>query len=355
MVSSGAPFDARGGMAASYANIAALLSERGLRVHSRFGPSGAGRWGRFARQSEYVRVAAAIARVRPRVAVVSSADSALACVMPRRGVRLVAMSNGIEHLARSAADEFGYGQDHFKWGHRHLREPLLELVFRRADASVVLSRGQRQFVIDEWHLEPSSVHVLPQSVEDTFHVDRDLPRVPARVLWIGQWAEFKGTARLVRIVHEVARAHPESSFVLAGVRVDEAVVRATFEADVQDQLVICPVVDRSAMAELIATAHVGLVTSHFEGFGKMILEMMAGGLPVVSSRVGAAEDYITSGVSGVLYDDDAEAIDQLSELLVSSFRSDIGAEARAAVSTCRRDVVGDAWAQLVEELATGTD
>jgi glycosyltransferase involved in cell wall biosynthesis len=337
-------------MAAGYATIANLLSDQGYRVETRFGRPGGGVRGRVARQFEYVNVADAIARTRPRVAIVSSADSALASVLPRRGTRLVPMSDGIEHLARMSADNFGYGQDHFKWGHRHIREPLLKLAFRRADASVVLSRSQKQFVVDSWGVDPALVHVLPHSIEDSFHRDQGLPRVHRRVLWIGQWAGFKGRARLVHVIQEVGRAFPDASFVLAGVRVDEHIVRSAFNADVQDQLTVLPLVERAEMAELVATAHAGLVTSHFEGFGKMILEMLAGGVPVVSSRVGAAEDYIISGSSGFLYEDEGEAVEQLSGLIAHPFRSDMSDKARKSVMCCQRDVVSGAWSDLIRGL-----
>lgn len=348
LVSSGAPFDPRGGMAASYANIARLLRERGYEVAERYGPVASGRLGWFKRQSEYARVAGALQRERPRVAIVSSADSSLAALLPHR-TRIVAMSNGIEHLARLSADTHGYGQHHFTWGHRHVREPLLRVAFQRADACVVLSRGQRDFVTATWGIDPGRVHVLPQSVEDAFHERRDLPRDPDRVLWIGQWAEFKGLDRLHEIVATVVAERPSTRFVLAGVKTDPDQVTASFPAHLRGNLEVHALVERSAMVDLVATAHAGLVTSYFEGFGKMILEKLAGGLPTVASRVAASEDYIEHGVSGYLYETADDAARLLLDVLAAPYDRAMGEAARAAVRTCRRATVGDAWGAIVEE------
>jgi glycosyltransferase involved in cell wall biosynthesis len=43
-----------------------------------------------------------------------------------------------------------------------------------------------------------------------------------------------------------------------------------------------------------------LATSLFEGFGTVVIEAMAAGLPVVAADVGAASDYVRQGRSGYL-------------------------------------------------------
>lgn len=65
----------------------------------------------------------------------------------------------------------------------------------------------------------------------------------------------------------------------------------------------------AALAQAYASADVFVFPSAFESFGLVILEAMASGIPVVSARVGGAQDMIEEGVSGYTFDvDDVEAL-----------------------------------------------
>jgi glycosyltransferase involved in cell wall biosynthesis len=56
------------------------------------------------------------------------------------------------------------------------------------------------------------------------------------------------------------------------------------------------------LARAYASADVFVFPSAFESFGLVILEAMASGTPVVSSRVGGAQDMIEEGVSGCTFE-----------------------------------------------------
>jgi glycosyltransferase involved in cell wall biosynthesis len=70
------------------------------------------------------------------------------------------------------------------------------------------------------------------------------------------------------------------------------------------------------MAATLASSHVGILTSEFEGMPRFVLEMLAVGRPVVAMHLPQLEPVIHHGISGYLLaragtaDDMAEALAQ---------------------------------------------
>ena len=76
----------------------------------------------------------------------------------------------------------------------------------------------------------------------------------------------------------------------------------------------------------------------FEGFGRVVFEAMASGLPVVGARRGGYAAYITEGRDGFLFDTTAQAVGHVLRLRAETqLRSDMGAEARLSA----RRIVGE--------------
>ncbi len=57
---------------------------------------------------------------------------------------------------------------------------------------------------------------------------------------------------------------------------------------------------RSDAQTPLAAADVGILPSHEEGVSNSLIEMMAGALPVIATRVGGNVDAIVDGESGLL-------------------------------------------------------
>lgn len=101
--------------------------------------------------------------------------------------------------------------------------------------------------------------------------------------------------------------------------------------------------DRDALARLYHALDLYLVTSREEGGPMALMESMASGVPVVSTRVGMAPDLIRDGETGALVAvDDIEAIaNRARELLaLPAHAAALKAAAREAVKVADWSVVG---------------
>jgi UDP-glucose:(heptosyl)LPS alpha-1,3-glucosyltransferase len=110
-----------------------------------------------------------------------------------------------------------------------------------------------------------------------------------------------------------------------------------------------------AVEELYAAADVFCLPSFYDTFGMVVLEAMACGLPVITSRFAGVSEVIQDGVSGVLLHqehDSVELAQRLEELLQPKRRVQMGAAAvEAARETCQKNPAVEV-ASIVEELAT---
>ena len=118
----------------------------------------------------------------------------------------------------------------------------------------------------------------------------------------------------------VARLYPEKNhrllldaFQRVQQRVPEAILRLVGDGDLRgeiekqiQQLGLSNSVEmlgvRPDVETLLRESDVFILSSNYEGFGLVIAEAMATGLPIVSTKVGAAVDAVQNSINGILVD-----------------------------------------------------
>ena len=181
--------------------------------------------------------------------------------------------------------------DAFPAWHRHTGRLSLRLTARSADAVVAVSAFTRDEIVDLLDVPSDRIRVCHNGIEPVFTADG--PAVDGDyVLAVGTLEPRKNLARAV----EAAR--------LAGVELRVVGARGWGGVDVPGWV---GRIDDTELAALYRGARCLVFPSLYEGFGLPIVEAMACGTPVVTSRGGATEEV--AGGAAVLVD--ARSSDQI--------------------------------------------
>lgn len=118
---------------------------------------------------------------------------------------------------------------------------------------------------------------------------RTPPGAGIRFLWLGRWAAHKGTDRLLSFLARRAHDWPRDRCTIAGCGPGAGrAVPAGLLASGQVRLV--ERFTRRDLPALLAEHDAGLFTSHAEGWGLSLQEMLESGMPVFATRAGAVAD-----------------------------------------------------------------
>ena len=227
-----------------------------------------------------------IAKVRPDLV---HAHTSKAGVLGRAAARM----NGVPCLFTAHTWCFAEGT---AWKWKAIGIPLEKLAARWSGAIINVSEANRQLALKNRIAPADKLITIHNGIPDTTH--RAVPGSPGipTIVMIARFAPQKAQADLLRAVHGVEEP-------LRVIFIGDGPTRSAHE-ELASQLGIRDRVDflgvRRDIEELLASAHIFALPSHWEGFPLTILEGMRSGLPVLASNVGGVSEAIMHGQTGFL-------------------------------------------------------
>ena len=159
------------------------------------------------------------------------------------------------------------------------------------------------------------VAVFPAFIDVGPFVDRPVAPLPdrPRALFIGVLELYKNIDGLAAAWRRVAPQVPEARLRLVGSGSRTDVVEALVR-DLPEQTSWTPVLSTEEVAQALDESSFLVLPSRSEGLGRVIVESLCRGRPVLASWTGGTPDVIQDGVNGILLD--PEDTDALVETLV---------------------------------------
>ncbi len=236
-------------------------------------------------------------------------------------------------------------RDDFGWARRMAVKSkwfFMECLGNRFSRFVVLTNGN----LKEW---PSlkNLTVIPNPL--SFFPEEPANLYPKVVICVGKISYQKGQDILIQAWEKVHKKHPEWSLHLFG-KANTAFL--DFRGMESKNIHFFP--PEKDIELRYRESSIYVMPSRFEGFGMVLIEAMACGLPCVSfdCAYGPA-DIIRHGEDGFLVE--KENVDELADRLIQlmedeALRRKMGAKARENVDRYKADKILDQWEALFGEL-----
>ena len=205
----------------------------------------------------------------------------------------------------------------------------LEAEPHAADICIAASEFTRQSLL-EVGIAPERIKMLPLGADlSQFSQTERGASGKFRILFVGGVGQRKGIKYLLDAYRRVRCDTTE--LVIAGPLHCNAAVLAPYRSEVT----LLGRMDQAAVVREMQQSHVLVLPSVFEGFGLVIPEAMATGMPVIASTHSAGPEIIRDGVDGyVLEPDDVEGLAGKLEYL-ASYRTDAAQMGRNAAARSR--------------------
>jgi starch synthase len=218
---------------------------------------------------------------------------------------------------------------------------------RDATAIVLASSFARQTLVEQGVPE-EKIRIIPYGVDRVrFQPPADRSERPFRFVFVGIITARKGIPLLLEAWKRLGRTDAELWLVGPA----SAQVRAALPN--LPGLKLKRAVPQVDIPGFLQQCDVFVFPSYFEGFGLVILEAMACGLPVITTTATGGPDIITQGDDGWV--DEPGTLDTLIETMRFCVEnrdrvSEMGANARATAEQFSWEIYGERWVEVLTEI-----
>lgn len=222
----------------------------------------------------------------------------------------------------------------------------LVLHLKRLDRMIVLTER----ALSDWP-ELNNVSLIPDPLPNKIDAASSLSH--KRIISIGRYAYDKGNDLLLRVWSKVERICSDWRLDIYGMGEREPYEELRSELGIDESRcgIHGPITD--VQKEYLRSS-VFVLPSRFEGFGLVLIEAMACGVPVVSFDCeNGPRSIISDGKDGFLippFDVDGYAEKLVSLMQNQSLRQEMGMNARKSAEKYEMDKIGAQWQQLFDEL-----
>lgn len=187
-----------------------------------------------------------------------------------------------------------------------LRKWFYKLLYPKAERVITVSEGIKNELISHWNIPSGKIRVIHNAVDldrinmlsgesVTLQVKKDIPSIIA----VGRLSKPKGYPYLLKAIKIVRKTMPVKLLILGEGENKEKLVSLAKELDVFDSVSFSGF--KNNPYKYISKSTIFVLSSLWESFSIVLIEAMACGTPIISTRCPyGPEEIITDEINGLL-------------------------------------------------------
>lgn len=222
---------------------------------------------------------------------------------------------------------------------RHIRNFL----YNFASHIVVQTQTNKEYFSKNLH---KKITVIPNPISNSLEKGIALNAEKEKsIVSVGRLIETKNQALLIRAFSNIANAYIDYTLIFYGIgNLQNELLDLVKKLNLDNRVIFAGV--EQNIFDKIKNAEIFVLSSNYEGMPNALLEAMCIGLPVISTKVSGAKDYIFNGVNGRLVEcrDEQEMTTVLNELIENvEVRNRYAIEAVKVYDCLREETIIDRW------------
>jgi glycosyltransferase involved in cell wall biosynthesis len=171
---------------------------------------------------------------------------------------------------------------------------------KRSTAIRVVSSPLKNKIVQKLKIRPNQVEVIPVSVTVKYTLKKATQTIP-QILYVGRFVKQKNLFLWVTVAQKILEVYPDTQFIMAGEGGElKKIKNRVQQLSLENSFTFLGNVHFSKLNVYYRQASLFLLTSHYEGFGRVIAESYLNQTPVVATKCTGPEDLIVHGKTGYL-------------------------------------------------------
>ena len=186
---------------------------------------------------------------------------------------------------------------------------------RKADRLRVVNSTEKDIYISQLGIDPKKTDLAPVPVDTSFWkvnlpINEKLAFLKKYNIvenknligWAGRFAKLKNLDFLFECYANIKKIKPETKLLLAGDFNNSYYDLGSMEIKYDVKPIYLGLLNKSELKCFYKSIEVYLHTSNYEGFGNVVADAQANGVPVVSTNVAGSRDILVEGETGFIVD-----------------------------------------------------
>lgn len=225
-------------------------------------------------------------------------------------------------------DDFSVKYKDYSWPVKILKK--IQLFSARRAKNIIVPSNYLKKIVSNWGVNPDKIKVIYNAFDgincdfakEELRRDLNLDFEDRIIISSGRLVPWKGFNILIKAFKDFNSKYPKSKLLIAGEGGErENLLNLIKDLKLENKVILLGKLDRNLLMKYLKTSDLFVLNTSYEGFSHQLLEVMALGLPLLTTRVGGNVELVTDRENGLFFD--FNDLDKITELMFEFFSDSV--------------------------------